>query len=77
MRCAGGLVDEGQAPEQVITKCGEPADRKVFTAATDGRGQAINNAVPVEEWVYGPDAGLYRYLKFVNGQLVEIRSGRR
>lgn len=76
MRCAGGLIDEGQTPEQTLALCGEPADRKVFEAATDRRGQAINNAVPVEEWVYGPDGGLYRYLKFVNGKLVEIRSER-
>jgi Protein of unknown function (DUF2845) len=76
LRCSGGLVDEGDMDVEVVNKCGAPARRDVYPAAVDSNGQIVRKAVTVERWVYGPNNGIYRYLRFVDGRLVQVESKR-
>jgi hypothetical protein len=76
LRCGSGLVSEGQSTLEVQRVCGEPGQRQRTEPAQTANGQLRQGAVTVEEWVYGPQNGLYRHLKFVDGKLVQI-TGRR
>lgn len=76
MRCNGGIIDEGDMTTDVLQKCGQPSHRQATAPALDAYGRVIKGAVSVENWVYGPDNGMSRYLRFIDGKLVEIRSQR-
>ncbi len=76
MRCEQGIISEGDTPFEVIKKCGEPVNREVLDPLVDRYGNILNNAVPVENWVYGPNHGMYYFLRFVNGTLETIDSRR-
>lgn len=71
MRCGNALIDEGQLSADVLRICGEPDQREVIPASTQQGG-----GVTVEQWIYGPRNGVYRYLRFLDGKLVEIRTTR-
>ncbi|MGL4315210.1 MAG: DUF2845 domain-containing protein [Pseudomonas sp.] len=71
MRCDKGLIAEGDISVEVARKCGEPVKREIYSPTVTSKGGAT-----VELWVYGPDRGMYRYLRFIDGELVQIRSGR-
>ncbi|WP_185265819.1 DUF2845 domain-containing protein [Halopseudomonas xiamenensis] len=75
MRCGTELVRTGMQMEEVLEHCGEPQQRSV-EEPVDEHGYLIRGAVTVERWRYGPDNGMYRYLRFIDGRLVEIRSRR-
>jgi len=77
MRCATDLVEEGETSIEVIRKCGAPASREVTEPVIDANGTQRYKSVTVEQWVYGPNNGMYRYLRFIDGKLVQIRSERR
>ncbi len=75
-RCGSNLVSLGDTTSMVERKCGEPV-RKSFR----GYQRAINiyyhvNEVPVEEWEYGPNHGMYHQLRFVDNELTKISSHR-
>lgn len=36
----------------------------------------MRGSATIEHWVYGPHNGMYQYLRFIDGRLVEIRSKR-
>lgn len=74
LRCNGGIIDEGDLALEVIRKCGPPADRQSISPLLDSYGRAIKGAASVENWVYGPNNGMYQYLRFIDGKLVEIKS---
>lgn len=76
LRCSDGLVDEGDLSAEVLRKCGEPNDREVIGPALDNRGYPVRGSATIEHWVYGPHNGMYQYLRFIDGRLVEIRSKR-
>ena len=76
MRCAGGLVDEGDSIEQVLQQCGEPDQREATPQYIAADGFPAEGSVNEEDWVYGPDNGMYRYLHFIDGKLVRLRSQR-
>ncbi|EKB9389081.1 TPA: DUF2845 domain-containing protein [Pseudomonas aeruginosa] len=77
MRCGSEIINEGNTTFEVVRKCGEPTNREIINPiAGNDSNKANNNAVPVENWVYGPDNGMYRYLRFVDGVLTQIRSQR-
>ncbi|MDT4846439.1 hypothetical protein FQZ97_804590 [compost metagenome] len=63
----------GDRSVEVQRKCGEPASRNFigYSETTSGRQE-----MQVEEWVYGPNNGMYHYLRFVGGRLSEIDSQR-
>ena len=74
MRCNGTLNDEGDLLLEVLRKCGPPTERQITPPALAANGQLKHGAVTVETWVYGPDNGMYRNLRFIDGRLVEIKS---
>ncbi len=61
---------------EVTRKCGEPAARQANMPAVGPDGRVAYGAVQVEEWVYGPRSGMLYTLRFVDGRLVRIDSGR-
>ncbi|MFA5677820.1 MAG: DUF2845 domain-containing protein [Pseudomonas sp.] len=75
MRCGSQSVDTGMLADEVLEQCGEPQLRSV-EEPVDEYGYQIRGAVRVENWRYGPDHGMYRHLRFIDGRLVEIRSRR-
>lgn len=74
MRCNSALINEGDLAVEVLRKCGPPAERQITPPALAANGQLRHAAVTVETWVYGPENGMYRNLRFIDGRLVEIRS---
>lgn len=76
MRCSNGIIDEGDMTFVVLEKCGEPNTKQIIPPQTESNGQNTAKSVTVENWVYGPDNGAYKYLKFIDGKLVKIDSGR-
>ncbi|MGE8500276.1 MAG: DUF2845 domain-containing protein [Pseudomonas sp.] len=71
MRCGNALIDEGQHSLDVLRICGEPDKRDVTPPSSPQGG-----GVTVEQWIYGPRNGVLRYLRFIDGRLVEIRTER-
>lgn len=77
LRCGSQLISTGDRPFEVEQKCGTPVSQSVI-----GSQETFDNAyrrseqVQIEEWVYGPDNGMYRYLRFVGGRLTDITSKR-
>lgn len=76
MRCNSALIDEGDLAVEVLRKCGQPAERQITPPALKQNGLPRHGAVAVEHWVYGPQNGTYRTLRFIDGRLVEIRNAR-
>ena len=76
MRCNSALIDEGDLAVEVLRKCGPPAERQITPPTLQQNGQPRHGAVTVEHWVYGPQNGTYRTLRFIDGRLVEIKSGK-
>lgn len=76
MRCNSTLINEGDLAVEVLRTCGPPAERQVIPPALVGNGQLEHGAVTVETWVYGPDNGMYRNLRFIDGRLVQIKSSK-
>lgn len=72
IRCGNDLVSIGDFSFRVNEKCGEPISKEVI-------GYTIKNnerEFKIELWVYGPRDGVYYYLKFEGGKLVEITTER-
>ncbi len=75
-RCGRSIVSTGDSAFEVSRKCGEPAAKsKQGIQRIPGQGRGFTE-VPVEEWVYGPENGMYQYLKFQGDRLVRIESRR-
>lgn len=77
LRCGDEVVSTGERKSEVIRKCGEPAyvdEWEVSDVNDEGTIVSSN----VEEWTYnfGPNL-LLHYLKFVNGELVDIKLGKK
>lgn len=75
-RCGSALVSTSATTGEVQGKCGEPASRDFlgYREVVDLYG--FRHEVTVEEWIYGPRGGMYHFLRFEGGRLVEIRSKR-
>lgn len=73
LRCGSQLISVGDRSGEVLQKCGEPASRDVL-----GYKRSANKReeFQVEEWVYGPNSGMYQYLRFEGNRLVRIDSKR-
>lgn len=70
MRCGTGLIDVGDKIGKVQEKCGMPV-------AQESQGPTTQyGSVRITVWVYGPDGGGYRYLRFVDANLVQIEMRR-
>jgi hypothetical protein len=73
LRCGSQLISVGDRSGEVLQKCGEPASRDFL-----GYKRSVNKReeFQVEEWVYGPNSGMYQYLRFEGNRLVRIDSKR-
>ena len=73
LRCGSQLISVGDRSSEVLQKCGQPVAR-------DGLGykRSANRReeFQVEEWTYGPNGGMYQYLRFEGNRLVQITSKR-
>ena len=77
MRCPNGIISGGATTFEVLNKCGEPDSKEKISPALGSDGKTTNKSVTVENWVYGPSNGMYRFLKFIDGTLVKIESRRK
>ncbi len=73
LRCGSQLVSLGDRASEVLQKCGEPVSRDVL-----GYKRSANRReeFQVEEWTYGPNNGMYQYLRFEGSRLRQINSKR-
>ncbi|VVQ13673.1 hypothetical protein PS918_05636 [Pseudomonas fluorescens] len=73
LRCGSQLVSVGDRSSEVLQKCGEPASRDLL-----GYKRSANRReeFQVEEWTYGPNGGMYQYLRFEGNRLKQITSKR-
>lgn len=76
LRCDKGLISEGDTILEVEMKCGKPDNSSITNPAVDEYGNRVQGAATVEQWMYGPKNGMYRYLRFIDGTLVNIDSKR-
>jgi len=79
LRCGHDVVTTGDSKLEVLKKCGEPMlEERHFEEIRKGVNTEIEkrSGATVDEWTYnfGPHDFLY-FLKFVNGILVDIRTG--
>ena len=76
LRCGSQLISVGDRMFEVQQKCGQPASQDIV-----GYKETVNHfrqvdQVQVQEWIYGPNSGMYQYLRFEGGRLVRIDSRR-
>lgn len=77
LRCGSQLISTGDRAFEVQQKCGAPVSQDVIgSKETYNSNYRRSEEVRVEEWVYGPDNGMYQYLRFEGGRLVRIESKR-
>ncbi|MFJ2366394.1 DUF2845 domain-containing protein [Pseudomonas sp. NPDC087697] len=73
LRCGSQLISVGDRAGEVLQKCGEPVARDSLGYK---RSPNRREEFPVEEWTYGPNSGMYQYLRFEGNRLVQITSKR-
>jgi hypothetical protein len=81
-RCGSRIVRHGETEDDVANKCGDPDAVRTWTETRTEAiweyGRRVERSIPVEyaEWKYdfGRDR-LLRYLTFVDGQLIAVRTG--
>jgi hypothetical protein len=76
LRCGSQLISVGDRMFEVQQKCGQPVSQDIV-----GYKETVNHfrqvdQVQVQEWIYGPNSGMYQYLRFEGGRLVRIDSKR-
>ncbi|MGV8863907.1 MAG: DUF2845 domain-containing protein [Pseudomonas sp.] len=73
LRCGSQLISVGDREFEVQQKCGEPIARNII-----GYKRSVNRReeVQIDEWIYGPNNGMYQYLRFEGGRLLRIDSKR-
>ncbi|EJM52390.1 DUF2845 domain-containing protein [Pseudomonas sp. GM48] len=73
LRCGSQLISVGDRSSEVLQKCGEPVSRDLlgYKLSADRREE-----FQVEEWTYGPNGGMYQYLRFEGNRLKQITSKR-
>ena len=73
LRCGSQLISLGDRASEVLNKCGEPVSRDVLGYK---RSASRREEFQVEEWTYGPNNGMYQYLRFEGNRLKQINSKR-
>lgn len=73
LRCGSQLISVGDREFEVQQKCGEPIAKNII-----GYKRSMNRReeVQIDEWIYGPNNGMYQYLRFEGGRLLGIDSKR-
>ena len=73
MRCGSKLVSVGDRSFEVLQKCGEPVSRDLIGFTL---GSYDQRDYKIEEWVYGPNNGMFRILTFEGNRLKSIETRR-
>jgi PDZ domain-containing secreted protein len=76
LRCGSQLISVGDRTFEVQQKCGQPVSQEVIGYKETVSHFRQVDQVQVQEWVYGPNNGMYQYLRFEGGRLVLISSQR-
>ena len=76
LRCGSQLISVGDRAFEVQQKCGAPASQDLIGTKSTFSHYRQRDEVKVEEWIYGPNNGMYQYLRFEGGRLVRIDSRR-
>ncbi|WP_236172236.1 DUF2845 domain-containing protein [Pseudomonas pseudonitroreducens] len=79
LRCGASLINEGDPMDEVLAKCGQPDKRAVVPPTPPRRGpdgKFIPGSPQLETWMYGPNNGAYRYLRFRDTTLELVRTSR-
>ncbi|MGE6659150.1 DUF2845 domain-containing protein [Pseudomonas sp. NPDC077408] len=73
LRCGSNLINTGDRTFEVERKCGQPVQRDLvgYTLGPNQRREMMR-----EEWVYGPDNGVFNILTFEGNRLVRIETSR-
>ncbi|MDF3932443.1 DUF2845 domain-containing protein [Pseudomonas citronellolis] len=72
LRCGTQLINEGDKMDEVLQKCGAPAQREVIPPAPPRRGpdgKFIPGGATIEIWTYAPQNGATRVMRFREGIL--------
>lgn len=75
-RCGRALVSLNDTAGQVASKCGEPRSQELVGYREVSDDYGFRHEVEVQEWSYGPNSGMYHYLRFEGNRLVKIDSKR-
>lgn len=75
-RCGSALVSVEDPMMEVEQKCGPPADRRLIGYKEVGNRYTGRYQIPIEEWIYGPNHGMYYILRFEGGYLKDLDSHR-
>jgi hypothetical protein len=75
-RCSSALVSLDASTSEVRSKCGDPSSAAVvgYKEVLDDNG--FRHEVQIEEWTYGPNNGMYYFLRFEGNRLRKIDSER-
>lgn len=73
LRCGSNLVSEGDRAFEVEKKCGQPARRDPVGYTLSGYDRREYH---IEEWVYGPNNGMFNILTFEGNRLKRIETRR-
>ncbi|MBA1289538.1 DUF2845 domain-containing protein [Pseudomonas japonica] len=76
LRCNSALISVHDRMGEVLRKCGEPTSRSPQGSVRVSAGAGRRLELPVEEWTYGPNSGMYHYLRFEGDELVRITGDR-
>lgn len=76
LRCGSQLISVGDRAFEVQQKCGAPVSQELIGTKSTFSHYRQRDEVKVEEWIYGPNNGMYQYLRFEGGRLVSIDSRR-
>lgn len=73
LRCGSQLISTGDRAFEVERKCGTPVRRDPigYTLGPYARQELV-----LEEWLYGPNNGMFSILTFEGNRLVRIESRR-
>ncbi len=73
LRCGTQLVSTGDRTFEVERKCGPPVQRDLVGSTL---GAYARQELVIEEWLYGPDNGMFRILTFEGNRLKRIETRR-
>lgn len=75
-RCGRALVSLDASTAEVRHKCGEPTSTAQVGLRNFIDRYGFHQEVQVEEWTYGPNHGMYHFLRFEGNRLRRIDSQR-
>jgi hypothetical protein len=82
MRCGNYIIGVDNSPSEIISRCGEPTEKRSTTLPSTYRNRygeiVVDHSKPaqeISEWVYNFGADkLMMQLRFVDGQLQDVKT---